>query len=353
MLILYSICGLVLLILGADFLVKYCSNIASALKIPPLVIGLTIVAFGTSAPELAVGIKSSLDGSSSMVMGNVVGSNIFNVLFILGVAALISPLVVTQQLVKFDTPLMVVLSIAVFLLAMDHKVSQIEGIVLVAVLITYILFLLKQARKMKEEKTEDESEVQFHWVKNITLTLVGLGLLVFGSELFIDNLVKVARSLNVSEEIIGLTLVAAGTSLPELVTSIMAVIKGQVDIAVGNVVGSNIFNLLGVLGLSCAVNSNGCDVTAAMVSFDIPLMIAVSVACLPIFFTGNRINRVEGALFMSVYIAYTTYLILLSSHHDSLKYFTTTLLYFFLPLVTLGISISVFREIKSRKSNSV
>lgn len=352
MIIIYSLCGLGLLIFGANLLVKHSSNIAAALKVPPLVIGLTIVAFGTSAPELAVGIKSSIDGNSSMVMGNVVGSNIFNVLFILGLAALISPLVVTQQLVKFDTPLMIVLSVAAFVLAIDQKISQLEGIMLVTALIIYILFLLKQSKKMQEENNDVNPEVKFHWFKNITLTLAGLGLLVLGSELFIDNLVKVARSLKISEEIISLTLVAAGTSLPELVTSIMAVTKGQVDIAVGNVVGSNIFNLLGVLGLSSAVNTNGCDITDAMISFDIPLMVAVSIACLPIFFTGNRINRLEGALFMSVYIAYTAYLILLSSHHDSLKYFTTTLLYFFLPLVVLGVSISVFREIRFRKSSS-
>lgn len=353
MIFLWSAVGLVLLVAGANLLVKYSSLIASSLGIPPLIIGLTIVAFGTSAPELAVGINSSLSGNSSIVIGNVVGSNIFNVLFILGIAALISPLKVSEQLVKIDVPFMIFLSALIFFLSLGGSISRNDGLILIILLLLYIAFLIYQSKKAGSAENDDvETEDKPHWVKNISLTILGLALLVFGSGLFVDNLILIAKKFNISDEIIGLTIVAAGTSLPEVVTSIVATIKGKVDIAVGNVVGSNIFNGLAVLGFSCAVNPQGCIIPDSVMNFDIPVMIAVSLACLPIFFSGNRINRAEGFFFLFSYVAYTTYLIMSANHHEKLAQFSATMLYFVIPLALSGILFSVYGEFQNRRKQT-
>ena len=351
MIYLLSITGLALLVIGANFLVKHSSLIAAALGIPPLIIGLTIVAFGTSAPELAVGINASLSGNSSIVIGNVVGSNVFNVLFILGVAALISPLKVSEQLVRIDVPFIICLSILIFFFSLDGAISRLEGIGLITLLICYIVFLIYQSKKTNgNDNKEVVSEEKPSWLLNIIFTIIGLALLVYGSGLFVDNLILIAKKFNISNEIIGLTVVAIGTSMPEVVTSIVATLKGKVDIAVGNVIGSNIFNILAVLGFSCAVNPDGCIIPASVQNFDIPVMIAVSICCLPIFFSGNRINRAEGFFFMLCYIAYTVYLIMSASHHEKLSQLSSTMLYFVIPISLSGILISVYREVKSRKA---
>ena len=350
MIYLLSITGLALRVIGANFLVKHSSLIAAALGIPPLIIGLTIVAFGTSAPELAVGINASLSGNSSIVIGNVVGSNVFNVLFILGVAALISPLKVSEQLVRIDVPFIICLSILILFFSLDGAISRLEGIGLITLLICYIVFLIYQSKKTSSNDDEEVSEEKPSWLLNIIFTIIGLALLVYGSGLFVDNLILIAKKFNISNEIIGLTVVAIGTSMPEVVTSIVATLKGKVDIAVGNVIGSNIFNILAVLGFSCAVNPDGCIIPASVQNFDIPVMIAVSICCLPIFFSGNRINRAEGFFFMLCYIAYTVYLIMSASHHEKLSQLSSTMLYFVIPISLSGILISVYREVKSRKA---
>jgi len=291
MAILLFIVGLVFLIIGAEALVRGSSRLAAVLGISPLVIGLTVVAFGTSSPELAVSIKSALSNQASIAVGNVIGSNIFNVLFILGISALIVPLVVSQQLVRLDVPLMIALSVMVLILSLDENFSRADGLMLVAGLVIYVWFLIYQSRResaeVKEEYAKEfgtERYSKSSWFKNIVLILGGLALLVLGSHWLVDSAVSFAQYLGVSELVVGLTIVAAGTSLPEVVTSVIATIRGERDIAVGNVVGSNIFNIMGVLGFTSIVAPTGIEVSTAVIRFDMPVMIVSALACLPIFF---------------------------------------------------------------------
>jgi cation:H+ antiporter len=347
------------LIIGAEALVRGASSIATMLGISPLVIGLTVVAFGTSSPELAVSIKSALSGQANIAMGNVVGSNIFNVLFILGISALIVPLVVSQQLVRLDVPLMVTLSVVVLVLSLDKTLSRVDGMILVTGLVTYVWYLIHQSQRetiaVKEEYAKEfgtERHVRGNWPKNVGLVIGGLVLLVLGSRWLVDSAVLFAQYLGVSELVIGLTIVAAGTSLPEVVTSVIAAVRGERDIAVGNVVGSNIFNIMGVLGCASIVAPTGIEVAPAVSRFDIPVMIIVAFACLPIFYTGGSISRKEGALFLGYYASYTLYLVLAASHHDALPRYSAVMLYFVTPLTMVTLIIVALREMRSRKSHS-
>jgi cation:H+ antiporter len=348
--------GLIFLIIGAEALVRGASRLAAVFGISPLVIGLTVVAFGTSSPELAVSIKSALSGQASIAVGNVIGSNIFNVLFILGASALIVPLVVSQQLVRLDVPLMIALSFVVLLLALDGGFGLVDGILLVAGLLTYIWVMIRQSRK--ETALTRQASVQGFvaadsksagWIRNTALIIGGLVLLVLGSRWLVDGAVSFARYLGVSELIVGLTIVAAGTSLPEVVTSIIAALRGERDIAVGNVVGSNIFNILGVLGIASIVAPGGIEVSTAVIGFDIPVMIAVALACLPIFFTGGTISRTEGVFLLAYYVAYTAYLILAASHHDALPRFSAVMLEFVIPITVVTMIVLVLREVGNRR----
>ena len=296
MTVLLFVAGLAFLILGAEGLVRGSSRLAVLLGISPLVVGLTVVAFGTSSPELAVSVKSALSDQAGIAVGNIVGSNIFNVLFILGISAIITPLLVSHQLRRFDVPLMVVLSVIVLAFSLDGNFSRFEGLILVTSLAIYVWFLIYQSRKetsvvkgtyVKEARVA--GPVKSNWFINIALVLSGLALLVLGSRWLVDSAVSFAQYLGVSELVIGLTIIAVGTSLPEVVTSVIAAIRGERDIAVGNIVGSNIFNLTMVLGLASVVAPKGIDVLAAVSRFDIPVMIAVSIACLPIFLVHRRL----------------------------------------------------------------
>ena len=349
--IVYFIIGLVFLIIGAEALVRGASRLASYIGISPLVVGLTVVAFGTSSPELAVSIKAAFSDQANIALGNVVGSNIFNVLFILGISAIIIPLQVSQKLVRFDVPLMVVVSIVLLLLALDGMLSRIDGILLFAGLLAYIWFLISQSRKENKQIKEEynnEFGIAEHakraWAQNLAFIVVGLVLLVIGSRWLVESAVAFAQYMGVSELVVGLTIVAAGTSLPEVVTSIIAAIRGERDIAVGNVVGSNLFNIMGVLGLSSIIAPSGIAVTSGLVSLDIPLMIVVAFACLPIFFTGGVISRQEGVLFLGYYIAYTAYLVLAASVHESLAIFSSTMFYFAIPLTLITLLIIALHE---------
>ena len=353
--ILLFVAGLLFLIVGAEALVRGSSRLAAVLGISPLVIGLTVVAFGTSSPELAVSIKAALSGQSNIAVGNVVGSNIFNVLFILGLSALIVPLVVSQQLVRIDVPLMIALSVIVLIFSLDGSFSRSDGFILVAGLVLYVSFLIYQSRKesieVKDEYARgfgDEGRAAVSWLKNIVFVISGLVLLVLGSRWLVNGAVSFAQYLGVSELVIGLTIVAAGTSLPEVVTSVIAAIRGERDIAVGNVVGSNLFNIMGVLGIASIVAPNGIEVSAAVTRFDIPVMIVVAFACLPIFFTGGVISRQEGALFLGYYVVYTLYLILAAAHHDALSRFSAAMLYFVIPFTVVTLIIVAVRELRRR-----
>lgn len=353
MILFYFVVGLIFLVIGADLLVKGASRLAVGFNISPLIIGLTVVAFGTSSPELAVSVKAALSGQASIAVGNVVGSNIFNVLFILGLSAMITPLLVSRQLIRLDVPLMIAVSLIVLFLSLDGSFSRINGILLVTGLIAYILFLIFQSRRdrvVQEAGAEPEpvigaqAYISRHWLLNILFVAGGLILLVIGSRWLVDGAVAFAQYLGVSELIIGLTIVAAGTSLPEVVTSIIAALRGERDIAVGNVVGSNIFNLMGVLGIASIVAPGGIEMSSAVVSFDIPIMVVVAFACLPIFFTGGVISRMEGFILFAYYIVYTLYLILASTQHDALAMYSSVLLYFVIPLTVVTMLVIATRK---------
>jgi len=348
------ILGIILLVVGAEMLVRGASKLALVAGISPLIIGLTVVAFGTSAPELAVSVMAGLAGQADMALGNVVGSNIFNVLFILGISAVVAPLVVCQQLVRLDVPLMIAVSILLLVMGSDGRVSNIEGAFLFLLLVIYTIFLFSQSKQTNKKIQADcpmpvgekQTMPLRAWLANLLLILSGLVLLVLGSQWMIDGARAIALLLGISELVIGLTIVAAGTSLPELATSVIASLRGERDIAVGNIVGSNIFNILAVLGLSSIVSPEGIAVHAAAWNFDIPLMIVVAIACLPIFFTGHIIARWEGFLFLGYYVAYTLYLILASAQHDALPFFSNAMLIFAMPLTALTLVIVTFREFR-------
>lgn len=353
------VAGLAILVAGAELLVKGASRLASAIGISPLVIGLTVVAFGTSSPEMAVSISTALAGQADLAVGNVVGSNIFNVLFILGVSALITPLVVNQQLIRLDVPIMIGVSILTYLFAADGVINLLEGILLFGGIVAYTVFLITQARK--ESKAEVKAEYAEAYPPtskptprmiaiNIGLVAIGLVLLVVGSNWLVNGAVALARVMGVDELVIGLTIIAAGTSLPEVATSIMAAIRKERDIAVGNVVGSNIFNILAVLGASSIASPQGLVVPPAAIGFDIPVMMAVAIACLPIFFTGYEIARWEGAVFVGYYVAYTVYLIFNATGHAALPVFSNVMLYFVLPLTALTLAVTATRALRARRT---
>lgn len=343
------------MIWGAELLVRGSSRLATSFGISPLVVGLTVVAFGTSSPELAVSVMSAFKGQADLALGNVVGSNIFNVLFILGISAVIVPLIVAQQLVRFDVPVMIGVSILVVALGFDGKIGRIDGAILFAGAIAYTAFLIRQSRKESSEEVKSEYDAEFggkgasSLPKNLALIVLGLVGLVLGSKWLVSSAVSIAQALGVSELVIGLTIVAAGTSMPEVATSIMAAIKGERDIAVGNVVGSNIFNILCVLGLSSLVAPAGITVSDAALRFDLPVMIAVAVACLPIFFAGYRISRLNGAAFLFFYIAYLVYLIFTATNHEALGTLRMAMLYFILPITALTLIVITGRELARRK----
>ena len=341
------VAGLALLIVGAEMLVKGASRVAAGFGISPLVIGLTVVAFGTSSPEMAISVASAWKGEADIAVGNVVGSNIFNVLLILGLSAVITPLLVSKQLVKIDVPLMIAASVAVFLFAMDGRIAFWEGGVLFAGVIAYCVFAIRLGKATGE--TGEAIEGGGHWAKDIVLIVVGLVLLVLGSQWLVSAAVTIATAMGVSELVIGLTIVAAGTSMPEVATSVTAAIRGQRDIAVGNVVGSNLFNLLCVLGMTALVAPDGLPVSDAAIRFDMPVMLAVAVACLPIFFVGYTIQRWEGALFLGYYVAYTAYLILAATEHEVLPAFSQAMMWFVVPLTVVTLLVVLVRELRRRR----
>jgi cation:H+ antiporter len=352
------IVGIVILIVGAEALVRGASGLATMMGISPLVIGLTVVAFGTSAPELAVSVQSAFSGQPDIALGNVVGSNILNVLLILGVSAAITPLVVSKQLVRLDVPIMIGVSILGMLLGLDNKISRWDGVLLFSLVVIYTTFLVRLSRK-ETQMLSNRHEIDGvsspkeksggSGFVNAGFIVGGLAMLILGSRWLVNGAVVIAHMMGVSELVIGLTVVAIGTSLPEVATSVVASLRGQRDIAVGNVVGSNIFNVLTVLGVASMVSPQGINVSAAVLSFDMPIMIAVAIACLPIFFTGHIIARWEGFLFLGYYVAYTTYLVLQSTHHDMLSAFSEIMVVFVIPLTVVTLAVVTWRALRGHR----
>jgi cation:H+ antiporter len=358
MTLIYLLAGLVLLVAGAEVLVRGAAKLAAHFGIPPLVIGLTVVAFGTSAPETAVSVQAAFNGSGDLAIGNVIGSNIANVLLILGITALIAPLLVSRQLIRLDVPIMIGASLVTFALAYDGSLSRIDGALLFSAVIAYSAFLIISSRKNKTPANDAfsvEYELQtsakpYTTLRNVALIVAGLVLLVSGSHLLVQGAVSLARALGLSELVIGLTVIAIGTSLPELATSVMAALKGERDIAVGNIVGSNIFNLLCVLGLAALVAPNNIAVAANALSFDFLVMIAVAIACLPIFFNGYTVNRWEGGLFVAYYALYTGYLIMHSNNSPWLGAMQQGMTMFVLPLTAVTLVVIASRAWQRQNS---
>jgi len=352
--ILLFLAGLVALVIGAELLVRGASKLALSFGISPLVVGLTIVAFGTSAPEVAVSVGAVLDGRTDIAIGNVVGSNIFNVLFILGLSALIVPLVVNIQLIRQEIPIMLGASVLLLALGMDGVLSWFDGAVLFTLLIAYTVFLVVQSRRetkaaQDEYAQELQPAVQGAWDSKLPaqLALIAAGLvaLVLGSDWLVTASVAFAKAMGVSDLVIGLTIVAAGTSMPEVATSITAAIKGERDIAVGNVVGSNTFNILGCLGISGLVSGEaGLAMSQALMNFDIWVMLAVALACLPVFMTGREIARWEGGVFIVYYCAYVTYLILTAQQHALLGTFSAAMMSFVVPITVITLIVAFIRK---------
>jgi cation:H+ antiporter len=349
--------GLGLLVLGANLLVRGAGRLALSLGISPLVVGLTVVAFGTSAPELAVSVGSVLGGRTDIAIGNVVGSNIFNVLFILGASALITPLVVNLQLIRQEVPIMIGASLLLLALGLDGVLGGTDAGLLFALMIAYTAFLVIQSRRETaaasvDYERENQPAAAGAWDSKLPAQLLliaaGLGALVLGSDWLVGAAVNFAKALGVSDLVIGLTIVAAGTSMPEVATSIAAAIKGERDIAVGNVVGSNTFNILGCLGLSglvgAASGAAGLPLAPSLLAFDLWVMIAVALACLPIFMTGREIARWEGAVFVAYYIAYVAYLILAAQAHDALAAFSGVMMSFVVPLTVITLVVMLLRR---------
>jgi cation:H+ antiporter len=354
--------GLIMLALGADFLVRGASRLAAAVGISPLVIGLTVVAVGTSAPELAVSVQAGLGGNANIAVANVVGSNIFNILFVLGACAATRPLVVIRQLVRWDVPIMIAVSIGLLGLSMDGRLGFWDGGLLFAGIVSYTVWAIRKSRREtplpgnpglaaaaasgRVQKTAGFIGAQ------AARMLTGLLFLVLGARWLVNACIALARIIGVSDTVIGLTIVAAGTSLPEAFTSIVATLRREQDIAIGNVVGSNIFNILSILGICAIITPGGLHVDSSLLHFDMEVMLAVAVACLPIFFTGYRIARWEGGLFLGCYAAYTAYLILDATGHDALPAFSQVMAMFVLPLLAVTIAVILFQALRRSKSTA-
>lgn len=349
--------GLIALVIGAELLVRGASRLALSMGVSPLVVGLTVVAYGTSAPELAVSVGAALGGNPDLAIGNVVGSNIANVLLILGISALITPLLVNEQIIRQEVPIMLGASVLFVVMALDGTVSRLEGGALFALVVGYTAFLIRQSRRASQALNEEyaaemppDSGWDRHWSVQAALVAAGLGALVLGAEWLVESAVVFARAFGVSDLVIGLTVVAIGTSMPEFATSIVAALRGQRDIAVGNVVGSNVFNIFAVIGASGLVTSGGIPVPEAARALDLWVMLAVALACVPIMATGSEISRWEGGVFIGYYAAYTAWLVLSAQHHAIAPAFASAMLGYVMPLTVIALIVSLMRH-QNREGN--
>jgi cation:H+ antiporter len=352
--------GLIGLVAGAELLVRGASRLGLAIGISPLVVGLTIVAFGTSSPEMAVSVRAALTNHPDIVIGTNLGSTVFNILFILGICALVAPLIISQQLIWYEVPIMIGSYLLLLVMSIDGKITRLNGLILLLCLICYIVYAIVKGRREAKAVTDEYQETFSVSKKGLNALIIGkqcglivLGLIfcVFGAGWLLDSAVILARALGVSELVIGMTIIATGTSLPEVATSVVATIRGQRDIAVGNVVGSCIFNVLGIVGVAGLIAPDGITVSPSVLTFDLPVAIVACVACLPVFFTGHKISRWEGGLFLGYYVAYTSYLILAAKDHDSLPMFRMIMMWFVIPLTLLTAAIVIYRT--SRKSRGI
>lgn len=316
--ILVLVFGLIILVVGADWLVRGAASLAAKLKISPLVIGLTIVSFGTSAPELTVNIAAALNGSADIAIGNIVGSNIANILLILGICAIIHPLKVKSSTVWKEIPLAALGVFLLFVMGNDalfdgvsfNALTRTDGITLMALMgifMYYIYGMTKRDKMATESSESDDIKIYNTWL-SLGMIVVGLGALVLGGQMLVDSAVQIARQAGLSEALIGLTIVGVGTSLPELATSVVATLKKQDDIAVGNIVGSNIFNIFWILGLSATILQLPFNTAA---SIDVLVALGATMLLMGVMFIGkkHKLTRTEGILFLAIYVMYVGYLV--------------------------------------------
>jgi cation:H+ antiporter len=338
--------GIAGLVIGAEGLVRGAARLAARTGMSSLVIGLTVVAFGTSAPELAVSVGDVLRGSDeagAIALGNVVGSNIANILLALGVASAVGgSLVVARRIIRVDVPIMIGASVVVLFMALDETLSRIEGFVLIAALTVYLVWTVVAARRepdaVVDEFADDLAPEKLENVSpwtDLGLLLGGLVLLVAGSQALVKSATDIASELGVSDLVIGLTVVAIGTSLPEVATSVLAALRGERDLAVGNAIGSNLFNLLAVLGATASIAPEAIPVAQSAIQVDLPVMIVVAVACLPIFANGHVLARWEGAMFFAFYAAYIGWLVLDAADHSIRDDYSNVMLFFVIPLTAV------------------
>ncbi len=344
--------GFLLLVIGAELLVRGASSLALAAGISPLVVGLTVVAFATSAPELSVTLQSSLNNTPDLAVGNIVGSNITNLLLILGLVAIIAPFPIDQRLVRLDVPILIGVSTLFYVFGLNNGIEQWEGVVLFVLLIGYLILAIALSRREKRKVKKEYSETYTSTFKkrnavnlflNFFLCVIGVGVLILGSDWLVFASITTARFLGIDELIIGLTIIAVGTSLPEIATSIMAAIRGKRDIATGNVIGSNLFNLLCVGGITSLVTPGGLGISQQALQFDIPVLLSATLACLPIFYRGYRLDRWEGLLFVFYYIVYIFFIVLIALKHTALPQISQAILYFALPLTIVTVLILAWR----------
>ena len=302
------IIGFVLLIKGADFFVDGASSVAAKLKVPSLIIGLTVVSMGTSMPEAAVSISASLSGDNAISLGNVIGSNIFNLLTVVGVSSIILPIMTDRDILRRDMPINIGITAILCIMLFDGNLSRLDAVLLLLMFAAYMFILIRSALK---NRTEAEETKVLSWAKSILFIVLGLAAIIGGGQLVVNSAKTIAAALGMSETLIGLTVVAIGTSLPELVTSIVAARKGDSGIAMGNVVGSNIFNILFILGMAGVIKPMTAD---AAFFIDTGILIAVSLVMLFFAFTKRKTDRVEGAASVLIYIAYTAYIIMRAFH---------------------------------------
>ncbi len=349
--------GFVALLAGAEFLVGGASSLAVRTGLSPLVVGLTVVAFGTAAPELAVSIRSTWQGQSGIAVGNVIGSNITNILMVLGLSAALGGAIhVARQIVRTDVPIMILATLVVFVMSLNGYLGRLEGAALFSGIVVYVIWTVRRARSESISDPEPPDGIQVVSLpREIAQIVGGVVALAIGATWLVDSASEIANSLGVSDLVVALTVVAFGTSAPELATSLVAARKGKGDLAVGTVIGSNIFNLLAVLGLTAFLAPDVLAIPDDALRLDMPVMLAVSLACLPIFFNGFIIRRWEGAVFFAFYVAYLTFIVLDATGSGLTHPFGVVMGVFVLPmtgLTLLAIGLKSIRQSNLRKASS-
>jgi cation:H+ antiporter len=296
-------------------LVRAGTGLASWLGIRPMMIGLTVVSLGTSAPELAIGIDAAVSGSPGLAVGNIVGTNLVNILLILGLSAVLAPIALDRATLRFDLPAMTAAALLLYLLSIDGALTRPDGVILLLGGVAYTAGLVQVSRRETADPDEGPAAIvagaadRRRPLRHVLLLLVALVVVVIGAELLVEGAVSSARTLGVSDAIIGLTIVAAGTSAPELVTTVVSTLRGDRDLAIGNLIGSSIYNIGAVLGLTVVVAPHGVPVPDEVLAADLGLLVVVTAAAVPVFVTGTRISRIEGGLFVASYIGYLAWLL--------------------------------------------